>query len=49
MVRNEDSVISDTDALAETREALARFPSGRQDDAPVVLRALIERSGVLRE
>jgi hypothetical protein len=49
MVRNEDSVISDTDALAETREALARFPSGRQGDAPVVLRALIERSGVLRE
>jgi hypothetical protein len=49
MVRNEDSVIGDTDALAETREALARFPSGRQGDAPVVLRALIERSGVLRE
>jgi hypothetical protein len=49
MVRNEDSVISETDALAETREALARFPSGRQGDAPLVLRALIERSGVLRE
>jgi NACHT domain-containing protein/NACHT conflict system protein len=49
MVRNDDSVIAETDAFAVTRDALRGFPSGREADAPMVLRALIERSGVLRE
>jgi predicted NACHT family NTPase len=49
MVRNDDSVISEGDALAVTRQALRGFPAVRENDAPAVLQALIERSGVLRE
>ncbi len=49
MVRNDDSVIRDTDALEITRRTLRNFPSGREEDAEIVLKSLIERSGVLRE
>jgi Leucine-rich repeat (LRR) protein len=49
MVRNDESVISTKDTLVITSNSLQRFPNGRPDDAPVVLRSLIERSGVLRE
>jgi hypothetical protein len=49
MVRNDESVISTKDTLAITHDALRGFPNGQPEDAPVVLRSLIERSGVLRE
>jgi hypothetical protein len=49
MVRNDDSVISDADALDTTRRTLRNFPSAREEDAQIILKSLIERSGVLRE
>jgi hypothetical protein len=49
MVRNDDSVISGTDALDITRRTLRNFPNAREEDAEIVLKSLIERSGVLRE
>jgi len=49
MVRNDDSVISNTDSLEITRKTLTNFPSAREEDGEIVLKSLIERSGVLRE
>jgi hypothetical protein len=49
MVRNDESVISNTDALEITRKTLRNFPSAREEDGEIVLKSLIERTGVLRE
>lgn len=49
MVRNEISSLDDSYAVDITRNVLRLFPAARDFDARVVLRTLIERSGILRE
>ena len=49
MVRNDDSIIEQSDAVAAARKVLKNFPDMNESDAELLLRMLIERSGVLRE
>jgi Leucine-rich repeat (LRR) protein len=49
MVDNEESTIAEDDAIACTNRTLRHFPDVDENSASVVLKALIERSGMLRE
>ena len=49
MVDNEESTIVEEDAIACTSRTLRHFPDVDETSAGVVLKALIERSGMLRE
>lgn len=49
MADNQESSITEAAAIDRTRAALRRFPGADEGDAPVVTKALVERSGMLRE
>jgi Leucine-rich repeat (LRR) protein len=49
MVDNEESTIAEDDAITCTSRTLRHFPSIDEASAGMVLKALIERSGMLRE
>jgi Leucine-rich repeat (LRR) protein len=49
MVDNEESTIAEDDAITCANRTLRRFPDVDETNAGVVLKALIERSGMLRE
>ena len=49
MVDNEESTIAEDDAIACTGRTLRQFPDAVETHAGAVLKAVIERSGMLRE
>jgi hypothetical protein len=49
MARNEESSISEAEAIECTSKTLVSFPNVNSASPAVVLRSIIERSGVLRE
>ncbi|MGH7085648.1 MAG: NACHT domain-containing protein, partial [Acetobacteraceae bacterium] len=49
MADNQESSITEAAAIARTKAALRRFPGVDESDAPAAAKALVERSGMLRE
>jgi len=49
MVLNEKSTLTTSEALLQVQEALKHFPDRDESEANILLQALIERSGILRQ
>ncbi|MGH7068427.1 MAG: hypothetical protein ACREFO_00235, partial [Acetobacteraceae bacterium] len=49
MADTQESSITEAAAIDRTRAALRRFPGVDESDAPAIAKALVERSGMLRE